>query len=597
MSDVVIEIPASRPDLVEPTGDPDQADSLASRLYRAASRYQDFSEEATQLGDLNGTWWGEAYDAYQGAAGGASEEHARMSDTVRRVGRAVSAYADNLREHDRTYEELVDAKSTADQDRQQLEADVRAATDVSDAEITALQQRAGALDGRYRDLVRDHDALTRRVRDNEDTLRQAFVAGTSLTSALSADGGIPSAAQSAMGAPGAPGDGATPEQVAAWWRGLSEAEQEAVVAAYPQTVGGADGLPASARDEANRILLEDDLARLEAKEDDGTLSALEQRMLENARATRTALDDADGYVDPLDPTVRPGAQLWLYDPSAFDGDGRVAVAVGDMDTADDVAVFTPGIKTEMTDVQNYTGDMMNLHESSRYQGDRSDVATMFWLGYDAPAGPTDLATATESRAADGGARLADAIDGMRASRADDPASMTAIGHSYGSTTTAYAATENGLDVDRIALIGSPGAGRADHAEDLGVGSDDVFVGRDSRDKVARLGDEGWASPKDLIHPDLGLGNDPSEDEFGAQRFEAESIFRSEDGSYSEDHGRYFDVDSESLYNLGRIVDGDTGNVNAADHSTDPFFGSAEDPEEDRDPTSGEPGRSQTRPID
>ena len=84
MTDVVIDVPVSRPTLERPQGDAGGADSLATTLYRAASRYEDFSDEATQLGDLHSSWWGDAYDAYRGAAGGASEEHSRMSDTVRR---------------------------------------------------------------------------------------------------------------------------------------------------------------------------------------------------------------------------------------------------------------------------------------------------------------------------------------------------------------------------------------------------------------------------------------------------------------------------------------------------------------------------------
>ena len=120
MTDVVIPIPVSRPELKRPEGDVGGADALATTLHRAAGRYQDFADEATQLRELDSSWWGEAYDAYAGAAGGASEEHRLMSETVQRVGRAVSAYADNLREHKRTYDDLVEAKSSADSDRTQL---------------------------------------------------------------------------------------------------------------------------------------------------------------------------------------------------------------------------------------------------------------------------------------------------------------------------------------------------------------------------------------------------------------------------------------------------------------------------------------------
>src|SRR5690606_18818913 len=230
-----------------------------------------------------------------------------------------------------------------------------------------------------------------------------------------------------------------------------------------------------------------------------------------------------------------------------------------------------------------------LYESARYSGDGSSVATMFWLGYDAPEDWYDPATLTEGRAEDGGERLATAVDGLRASRPDDRAHMTAIGHSYGSTTTSYAAAKFDLDVDDVALIGSPGAGPADHASDLSVGADHVYDARNSRDLVAFLGDEGWART-DWIEG--GLGVDPSSEGFGAQRFEAESVFRG-DGRNTDDHGRYYDRDSESLYNLGRIVDGHGADINSAEQSYDPWWRAAVDPEKDRTPTSNEFGRSDT----
>lgn len=394
-----------------------------------------------------------------------------------------------------------------------------------------------------------------------------------------------------MDRPGAPGGGATPEEVRAWWDSLSEAEREAVVAAYPHLIGPADGLPAGARDEANRILLDDDLATLSAKEEDGTISDDERQVLDNAHATEEALAQADTLEDPITgETV--GGTLWLYDPAAFDGDGRVAVAVGDLDTATDVAVFTPGITTEMEDVGKYTTQMSNLYEATRYTGDGSSVATMFWLGYDAPTGPTDWATLTEGRAEDGGERLADAFDGLRASRADHPAHLTAVGHSYGSTTTSYAAGDFDLAADDVVLIGSPGAGPADHAGDFGVGEDNVYVGRDSRDLVAVLGDEGWVGKGGL-----GLGTDPSSEEFGATRFEAEDVDRAWHRNTGDAHGSYLDHDTESLYNIARVVDGHGDAVVDADHSHDPWYSGPVDPEWDREPTADEAGRSDTRSND
>jgi hypothetical protein len=585
---ITIEVPASVPaEIKKPEGDPGGVDSLATTLYTAAARYEEFADRSRELQDL-GSWTGIAYDAYKEASGVASTEHAAMSTTVRRVGRGVTSFADTLRDLLRDHEELLERKRGLDEWRTALIADINAAVDPTEDTIAAFRERSVDLRADYSELVTDNDDLQRRVRENETLVRQVFQAADTLTESTSDDGGVPPIAESAMNRPGAPGSGATPEEVRDWWEGLSEAEREAVIAAYPDRVGQGDGLPADARDQANRALLDDDLARLASKAEDGTISPLEERMLVNAEKTRDAVANADAYTDPLDPDVTPGGTLWLYDPAAYDGDGRVAVAVGDLDHATDVAVFTPGINTDMQSVVGYTDQMMNLYEATRYSGDGSSVATMFWLGYDAPHGPTDLATLTEGRAEDGGRNLADAIDGLRASRSDDPAHLTAIGHSYGSTTTSYAAHGDTMDVDEVVLIGSPGAGPADEASDFGVGADNVYVGRDSRDFVATLGDEGWVGKLGL-----GLGTDPSSEDFDANRFEAEDVNRSWHTNTGDAHGSYLNNDTESLYNIGRIVDGHGDDINAADQSYDPWYGPAVDPEAGRDPTEDEPGLSDT----
>ncbi|WP_299055972.1 alpha/beta hydrolase [uncultured Nocardioides sp.] len=588
---VVIDVPPAEPTIERPDGEVGRIEAFAAGLHRASTRFEEVADEAAQLANLT-SWEGAAFEAYRSAAGTTSAEHSALRGTIERVGRAVSAHGDALTDHLRRYDDLVERRSRLDQRRDALIADVEATTDATDAQIEELRRRARELGADYRTLRADHDALHRRVDADERLLAQAFRSADTTGEALSDDGGTTSAARSAMRKPGAPGDGASPEAVNDWWNGLTPAEQAAVVAAYPGVLGSADGLPASARGDANRVLLAEDLAELTAKEQEGTLTELEERMLKNARETETALQDADGYTDPID-GHHPGGTLWMYDPAAFDGEGTVALGYGDLDTADDVAVFTPGIKSTMGDDTAYYGERMrNLYESSRYGGDGSSVATMFWLGYDSPDAWNDPATLGEGRAAEGGEALADDVAGMRAARADDPAHMTAVGHSYGSTTTAHAAADHGLDVDDIALLGSPGAGPAETAGDLGVGEDHVFVGRDSRDGVADLGDmDSTGGP--------GLGRDPSSAGFGANRFEAEDHERGWHQTLTDNHNNYFDVDSESLYNLGRVVDGDHDSVNAAPPNVDTGVPGAlgeHDPEFwDDDVTHDEPGRSDTSP--
>ncbi len=208
-----------------------------------------------------------------------------------------------------------------------------------------------------------------------------------------------------------------------------------------------------------------------------------------------------------------------------------------------------------------------------------------WIGYDAPdfsGGLDGVGVIREDMAEAGGERLADAVDGLRASRPGDPAHLTVVGHSYGSTTTGHAATDHGLHVDEIVLVGSPGPGDdVEHARDLGVGEDHVWVGSNSSDPVSMLGDMGWVNGGNV---DIGLGNDPAGDDFGANRFRAESTERA--GWVSmDDHSKYWDPNTESLSNISHIVTGDYDAVQEADHKYDPWYDEVQDPERDRDPTT------------
>ncbi|BDZ38914.1 alpha/beta hydrolase [Microbacterium suwonense] len=581
-----IRIPASVDYPDRPAGSPSAAESLATTLLHGAASIIEFADEAAALSDIDTFWQGAASDAYAGHARGFAKSHQPMGETLKRVSRGVDLFAEQLRDLQSEHTTLSSIITSYERDRVALIVAVDIADDTDSAELQVLQERARTLSGHRSQIIADVTDFRSRTTANEEFLVRLFTSADTAAEAEAPAGGVdPIAALAILGMPLLFSD---PKAMAKWWNGLSEAAQNAVIAAYPKRIGSADGLPAWARDKANRQLLGDDIAELTQKEADGLLSDEEKKRLENARATQKALKTADDYVMP-GTDDHPGGTLWLYDPDAFDGDGRVAIAVGDLDTADDVSIQVPGITTEMADAPGYVQDAADLYESARYNGDGSSVATMFWLGYDTPEGAVDWDTITEGRAKDGGERLATAVDGLRASRPDSPAHMTAIGHSYGSTTTSYAAADHDLAVDEVALIGSPGAGPADSAADFSVGKDHVYVGRNSRDAVAFFGDEGWAR-KDWV--EAGLGMDPSSENFDAHRFEAEAVNRGDHRNF-DDHSRYYDRDSESLYNLGRIVDGHGSDTNSAAQSYDPWWRAAVDPESDRTPTADVPGRSDT----
>ena len=378
----------------------------------------------------------------------------------------------------------------------------------------------------------------------------------------------------------------TPESAASWWARLADAERDAILVQYPEIIGHLDGIPADARDTANRTLVDRDIAILENREERWGLTPTEEDALANARAVRSQIAAIESVVDPY--TKKPlVTQLYDFRSYAFGGDGRALLSVGDLAGAGNVAFTVPGMTTTVGDSlgSNVTG-ALNLYTEARWADSDKATACMVWIGYDAPSDWDILTVTTEARARAGGALLAADVAGYQASRGGDQPNLTVIGHSYGSTTTARAATDVGLDVDSIALIGSPGAGsNTDHASDLGIGAQNIWVGSASTDPVTRLGSHGLINPENLPG-NVGLGNDPAEDDFAAQRFQAELTDRHLDpiGGLSDDHTSYLDRDTESLFNLAAIVTGNEGDVQAATYRYDPWYTGPRDPEWDRTPT-------------
>jgi hypothetical protein len=368
--------------------------------------------------------------------------------------------------------------------------------------------------------------------------------------------------------------GDDPAAVRAWWDSLTLAQQVAIMAVHPERLGNTDGLSAEVRDEANRLALAADLDRLEAKERDVTLTGLEAEALANIRSVMANLASREAHIDPItgDDTH---AQLYLYEPYAFDGDGRIAITTGNLDEADHVAITVPGMFSDAQGMS--TGRSLNVYDESRWASGDS-IAVLDWVGYDAPSGTSldnfDLLGVVNQDLARAGAEmLATDVRGLRACRPDDPAHLTVLGNSYGSTTAGIAADEFGLEADDLILTGSPGVPAGD-AGDLSTGHDHTWVGSASRDFVTSLGRTGWTDPSEVAAPLIPgvelLGNDPAEDDFGAHRFQAEAVDR--DGRWNlTDHGRYYVQNTESLYNIAAVTTGQYGDVREADHRYDPLM--------------------------
>lgn len=369
---------------------------------------------------------------------------------------------------------------------------------------------------------------------------------------------------------------ADPVALYSWWKGLSRAEREALKVALPEMIGNLDGIPLADRDEANRAQLSALHNTLKQREADGELSDTENDLLDKSKAIYKGMDKADGQQDengdPL-PTY-----LMVFDPDAAHGDGHAAIAFGNPETADHVSINVPGLDSTMNGFDGVSGDAARVREAAA-RGTDGEVASIAWLGYDAPDfdmsldGIRDgLGVADEDKAADGAKNLSHFVDGLRATRQGDPAHYTAIGHSYGSVAVAKAAGGD-MRVDDVILVGSPGTGDENpRASDL---HGKVYVGSSDEDFVTHLGGD----------DDTLLGVDPAGEDFGGTRFKVEpqgEFNISEDGVGRgiENHTSYFDDarimagegreyrDSESLVNVGRVVSGHGGSVDQVDPRTE-----------------------------
>ena len=564
---------------------PLEADPAAVRrcgkdLLVASAQVDDLGTFAAGPGRI-GTWTGSASTAYHSELRPAGRRADAMSLALRGVAQRVDAHADEL-------DALRDRRVGLLDWRGHLVgavADLRRRVGEATADAAAvLQSEADGLRRQVEHFGGDVTTWWSDVGAEERAMQLAFSRVLTLDQVEAAYGGMADPADAALATK--PPAGASPERVYQWWQGLTEAQRQAIIAAAPGAIGNLDGIPAAARDAANRVSLGRDLAQLGAYQDSGSMTGHERDLLRNARAAREALDRIEDGVDPV--TGEPiRAQVYLYEPGAFQGDGAVAIAAGDLDTADNVAMVVPGFGTDGASAPHQADRAVRLHEASRSLDPDATNATLFFIGYDAPDNlpPDGLDAAgvlTEDLAEAGGEHVADTLDGLRATRPDDPAHLTAIGHSYGSTTLGHAAHDHGVPVDDLVVVGSPGLGDGvDSADDLGVDPEHVYAGANSRDPIAYLADDGWAGLGDL--GGAGLGDDPVEDDFGANRFDAEDPSRPDHLSFGQ-HSLYFDQDTESLYNIASIVNGDYGDVLLAEHVHDPWYAGPQDPEAGRDPT-------------
>ncbi|MEW9510105.1 alpha/beta hydrolase [Streptomyces bacillaris] len=346
----------------------------------------------------------------------------------------------------------------------------------------------------------------------------------------------------------------SPAERKKWWDGLADEQRQEYLKVAPDLIGGLDGIPAAIRDEANRTYLP------------VLIEEMGHRGGDDVKTKLDALRMIQGKLDePSHPTM---FLLGIGD----EGNGRAIVSYGNPDTSRHVAAYVPGLGTKLDD--EFVDDTMKRAQDTALIARESDpsVASIIWLGYDAPQHVDVMSKGDAQR---GAPAYNEFMAGISVTNGNEDPHVTAIGHSYGSLTVGTAAKQSGgiPGVDDVILLGSPGVD-AQKATELGVGRDHVFVGAADNDPVTHLptkgevalgwglgGPTGVRVGRDLFdvgNDDLYFGKDPASAAFGAQRFEVDDGPRMilEAGLF-EAHSQYFDPerDQASATNIAKVVAG------------------------------------------
>lgn len=250
---------------------------------------------------------------------------------------------------------------------------------------------------------------------------------------------------------------------------------------------------------------------------------------------------AFGVQDALNKARESGqvVQLLVYESAGGGGQGRAAISVGDITTADNVATLAPGVGNAPMSMADGIGDAARLHEEAQRQAPDDSTAVVAWYGYDiplsaiagAPVGPVGtigsaLAATDDRNARAGGRQLAADIEKFHEWAPTD-ARFVALGFSMGSTVVSAAAAD-GAQIDDIVLMGSPGAStQVDSADDYpDLAPEHTYVVAYDSDPVTRVETDVlggfFGSIGRLPTQSTPFGPDPTDAEFGAQVIDAAS---------------------------------------------------------------------------
>lgn len=374
----------------------------------------------------------------------------------------------------------------------------------------------------------------------------------------------------------------TPEEVSVWWALLSESEREALINKDPEKYGNLNGIDMASRARANELALNGHVdaagnripgtGLIEKTKNE--LDALNQEIerarengqevssdvLDKQKNLQNRLADLKAISDQVQGNA--GATLLVLEPGELGENVRAAIAIGDVDNAQHVATFVPGMGTNCRDNGRLNVEFAkNIQWAAQKVGgdEAGSVATIAWMGYEAPPDITktlDPSVMSIDKAEAGAEKLNGFVTGIHSWRSERGLDVhqSIIPHSYGSTTAGIAMRDIGEGVvDELVYTGSPGAG-VSSVGTLGVDADHTWVSATPHlDPVRGIG------------PDSTFGRNPehlegighlSGDTSGGEGYK-HGIWHRPDGN----HSSYFhkpetdDKHNYALEDIGKVIVG------------------------------------------
>ena len=295
----------------------------------------------------------------------------------------------------------------------------------------------------------------------------------------------------------------SPEEVSVWWALLSESEREALINKDPEKYGNLNGIDMASRAKANELALNGHLdaagnripgtgliekTQNELDEVNQEIERLRENgqevssdLLDKQENLQNRLADLNAISEQLGSNA--GATLLVLEPGELGENVRAAIAIGDVDNAQHVATFVPGMGSNFRDNGRLNVEFAkNLKWAADTYGAPTDgsVAAIAWIGYEAPADITktgDLSVTSIDKAEAGAEKLNGFVTGIHSWRSERGLDVhqTIVPHSYGSTTAGIAMRDIGEGVvDDLVYTGSPGAG-VHSVGTLGVDADHTWV--------------------------------------------------------------------------------------------------------------------------